>query len=102
MIAPASGFTSLVWLPAGFSLAALTEGGLCLWPGVAAGSLVMGLAAGLPLPVAGSIAAGDTLEALLGAFVLCRVLDFHGALDRFRDVLALALPAVLVSAVGAA
>src|SRR5438552_3385118 len=67
------GFATLVWPPTGIALAALRLYGLALWPGVFAGALGVNLAVGAPLPVALGIAAGNTLEALAGTWLLTRI-----------------------------
>lgn len=63
---------SLVWPPTGIALAALVVLGLRAWPAVAAGALLANLVTPLPLPTAAGIALGNTLEAVLGAWLLRR------------------------------
>jgi mono/diheme cytochrome c family protein len=67
-----SGFATLVWAPTGISLAALLHFGRGLWPAVAVGALVVNLWNGAPLGVAAGIAAGNTLEAVVGALLVER------------------------------
>jgi PAS domain S-box-containing protein len=98
-IAPVSGVATLVWPPAGLSLAALVVGGYRLWPAVAAGSLATSLWLGAPPLAAMGVAAGDTLAAALGAFALRRLFDVHGSFDRSVEVLVLAVPIATVSTV---
>jgi signal transduction histidine kinase/CheY-like chemotaxis protein len=99
---PMGGFATLVWPASGASLAALMLGGYRLWPGIALGALVTELWLGAPALVALGIAAGNTLEAVVGAFALHRIPGFRSSLDRFIDVLGLALLAgVASSMVGA-
>jgi len=86
-----SGFATLVWPPTGIALATLLRGGNRLWPGIALGAFVANLWTGAPLPVALGIAAGNTLEAVVGAGALQRVGGFRPSLERVADVLALAL-----------
>ena len=101
-IFPVSGFATLVWAPAGIAMAALVIGGHRLWPGVAAGALITNLWVGAPLHVAVPMAVGNTLEAVLGALALRSVLGPRRSFERCVDVLALAVPAALLStAVGA-
>ncbi|MFN2616760.1 MAG: SpoIIE family protein phosphatase [Thermoleophilaceae bacterium] len=78
-----------IWPPTGIALAALVLGGFRLWPGVALGAFLANAWTGVPLYTVFGITAGNTLEALAGAYLLCRVADFRPALDRVRDVLAL-------------
>jgi signal transduction histidine kinase len=89
-----SGFATLVWPPTGIALAVLVLGGPRLWPGVAIGAFAVNWWVGAPPLVAAGIAAGNTLEAIVGAVLLLR-LGFDPALGRVRDGLALGLLAAL-------
>lgn len=98
---PVGGFATLVWPPTGIALAALVRRGPGLWPAVALGAAVANLTSGAPWPVALGIAAGNTLEALLGARVLSAVDGYTGPIVRVRHAVALlvaALAGPLVSA----
>ena len=90
-----SGFATLVWPPTGIALAALLLWGFRLWPGIALGALCANLWAGAPLGAACGIAAGNTLEALIGAYALGR-LGFRPTLASVRDVAALVVAAALL------
>jgi len=92
-----SGFATLVWAPSGLSLAAVLLFGYRLWPGVAIGAFVANMLTGAPAGVALGIAAGNTLEALVGARLLRRDDGFSTSLDRVRDVLALVVFAAVLS-----
>ena len=83
-----NGFASALWPPSGIALAVLLLGGTRLWPGVAVGAFAVNAWTGAPVLAAFAIAAGNTLEALLGAAAL-RAVGFRGSLLRIRDVLAL-------------
>src|SRR5262245_21754270 len=99
---PVGGFATLVWPPSGIALAALVLYGAKLWPGVALGAFAVNLWVGAPPAVAGGIAVGNTLEAVLGAWTLTRIIGFHASLERLRDVIALvALPACVTTALSA-
>ena len=101
-IGPVSGFATLVWPPTGIALAALLLRGVRLWPAVLLGALVANLLSGASFPVASGIGIGNTLEAVLAAFLLRRVFRIHLELDRLVDVLALiALAAGLSTLVSA-
>jgi signal transduction histidine kinase len=101
-MAPLSGFATLVWPPTGIALAALLLRGGRLWPAVMLAALVANVWNGAAFGVAAGIAIGNTLEALLGMFLLTRVIRIHPALDRLVDVLALVvLAAGLSTAVSA-
>ena len=71
-IAPVHNFASLVWAPTGIALAVLLRGGLHFWPGVALGAFLLNAWRGAPLPVAVGISLGNTLEAILGAYLVRR------------------------------
>ena len=94
---PIHGFASLVWPDSGVCLAALLLGGYRLWPGVAIGAVVTELWLGAPPWVALAVAAGNTVEAVFGAFALRRIPGFHASLDRLVDVLGLVVLAGIVS-----
>jgi class 3 adenylate cyclase/integral membrane sensor domain MASE1 len=85
-----------VWPPTGIALAALVLRGYRLWPGVAIGALLANSWTGIPLFAVLGITLGNTLEGLMGAWLLHRF-GFRPALDRVRDVIALAVLAVGVS-----
>jgi PAS domain S-box-containing protein len=91
MMSPVHGFSTLVWPPSGLSLAAILLGGRRLWPAIAVGAFVTNLWAGAPPAAAATIAAGNTLEALVGAWATRKVPGFRASLDRFADVVALVL-----------
>src|SRR5262245_39933227 len=84
---PVAGFASLIWPPAGISIAALRIRGYRLWPGVAVGALSTNLWAGAPPLVACSIAMGNTLEAVAGTFVLLRVAGANRSLACLPEVI---------------
>ncbi len=90
----AHGVITPVWPPTGIALAALLIFGPRMWPAVAAGALIANATSGVSIWVAAAIAVGNTLEAVVGAWLLRRV-GFRNALDRARDVLALTLLAGL-------
>jgi PAS domain S-box-containing protein len=79
-----------VWPPTGISLAAILIWGYRMWPGVALGAALANTFTGdVPVVSVLGITLGNTLEALVGAYLLIRVAAFRPALDRVRDVLAL-------------
>ena len=93
--------TSPVWPPTGIALAALLIFGYNLWPGIGLGVLLGSWPAGAPLAVALGMALGNTLEALVGAYCLKRLIRFHNALDRIQDVVGLALLSIVSTAISA-
>ena len=78
--------TSAFWPPTGISLAALLLFGYRLWPGVAIGALLVNLTSPTgALASSLAIAVGNTLEALLGAYLVNRFANGSRALERARD-----------------
>jgi serine phosphatase RsbU (regulator of sigma subunit) len=91
-----------VWPPTGIALVAVLLGGRRLLPGIFAGALLANATTGgLPPAAVTAIAAGNALEALVGAWLLRRS-RFDAALERVRDVIALAVLAGAVSTTVAA
>src|SRR5918912_1574445 len=80
-----SGFAAAVWPPTGVALAALVLYGYRLWPGITLGAFLINLSVGAPVLVAGGMALGNTLEALLGTVLLERVVGFRPSLERLQD-----------------
>jgi two-component system, NarL family, sensor histidine kinase FusK len=78
-----------VWAPTGIALAALLIWGFRLWPAVALGALLANAWTGIPLISVLGITVGNTLEALVGAYLLLRVAGFQRSLESVNDVLAL-------------
>ena len=89
MIDAVAGFATLVWPATGIALAALLILGYRVWPGVFIGALVANVLTGAPPLVALGIAIGNTLEAVVGAYLLRRVAGFRPSLDGLPDVLGL-------------
>ena len=67
---------TVVWPPSGISLAAVLVFGHRVWPGIALGAFLANATTGAPMAAALGIAVGNTLEALSGAWMLRRILDF--------------------------
>lgn len=97
-----NGIVSVLWPPSGLALAALLLGGrkyaLGVWLGAFAAN---GLASGSPW-VAGAMATGNTLEALLACWLVTRQTDFKPDLHRLRDLLQLVMLGGLLAPVVAA
>jgi signal transduction histidine kinase len=101
-LGPVSTFATLVWPPTGISFAALLLFGSELWPGVAIGAFLVNYVTGASLPVASGITLGNTLEAIIGVFLVQKFFNFSPRLERLKDALALivfaALGSTLISA----
>jgi len=89
---------TLIWPPSGIALAALLLAGLRVWPGIFIGAFAANVTTHEPALTAFGIAAGNTLEALVGAALLRRA-GFHNGLDRLQDVLALTLFSAILSTI---
>src|SRR5215471_13551671 len=69
-----------VWPPTGIALAALLLFGYRAWPGITLGAFVANATTTAPLATALGISLGNTLEALAGAWLLRRLVQFDPAL----------------------
>jgi len=91
-----------IWAPTGIALAAILLGGYRLWPGIALGAFLTNLDTGVPAVTVLGITCGNTLEAVVGAYLLRRFAGFRPSLRRVGDVLWLiALGAVVSTTVSA-
>jgi len=97
-----SGNLGPVWPAYGVALAAILLYGYRAWVGIAIAAFLVAVLSPVPPLTAVGQAAGATLGALFGAFLLFRITEFRPSLSRLRDVLALicigALGSALVSA----
>lgn len=91
-----------VWPPTGIALAAMLLFGRRVWPAILAGAFVVNVTTIGPPWSALGIAAGNTLEAVLGAYLVERYAHGRNVLDRARDVLVFTLLAAMVSTAVAA
>src|SRR5215510_8085121 len=80
---------TVVWPPTGIALCAVLLLGYRIWPAIAVGAFVANLTTPTPALTSLGIAAGNTLEALLGAYLLNRVVGIQPSLKRFRDLFGL-------------
>lgn len=98
---------TVVWPPTGIALAMVLLFGSRIWPGIFLGALGANLlvlatpaAASLPLlTVSAATAAGNTLEALLGAYLVKRAVSEDLPFDRARDCVCFILLGAFVSPV---
>jgi integral membrane sensor domain MASE1 len=88
---------TVVWPPSGIALAACLLLGRRAWPGVWLGAFVANFTSHEPIVAALAIATGNTLEAVLGSWLLERIGGFDLRIGRLRDVLALGFLAAGVS-----
>jgi signal transduction histidine kinase/integral membrane sensor domain MASE1/CheY-like chemotaxis protein len=87
---------TLVWPATGLALAAVLLFGLRVWPAIALGAFLANVTTEAPPLVAAGIAAGNTLEAVTGGWLLERA-GFRPRLGRLEDALALVVCGALVS-----
>jgi PAS domain S-box-containing protein len=90
-----------VWPPTGIALAMLVLCGRWLWPAIFAGALAINLTLSNPATALG-IAAGNTLEAVAGAYLVGRFAGGATAFEKPERVLSFAVLAGLVSTMIAA
>jgi PAS domain S-box-containing protein len=92
-----AGSVALVWPPAGLALAAILLLGYRFWPGIALGAVVFSLIDGgvLGYFTLGTIL-GNTVGAVLCAYLLKRFVRFDNAMERLRDVAGYLLLACLL------
>ncbi len=96
LLAIPPGYATAVWLPSGVALAGLLIFGYRLWPGILLGSFLVNVdisfdgstlaTAAKSLAVAANISLGASVQGLVGAFLIRRVVGFPTALDNARDV----------------
>ncbi len=88
---------SSLWPPAGIAFFALMRFGPRLCPGIALAAYVLNASNGIPTVAALVIAAGDTLEAVVGAALVTRVWQSRAGPNQMRNGLGFSLLAVLAS-----
>src|ERR1700754_3149471 len=82
-IGTSNGFATLIWPPSGIALAALVLLGFRFWPGVVIGAFATNFTLGISPLLAFGIALGNTLQALVGAYLLRRI-GFNTSLSRVK------------------
>ncbi len=97
MLAFVHASATAVWPPAGISLAVLLLLGYRAWPGIALGAFLVNLTTEGTVATSLGIATGNTLEAVLGAYLVNRFANGSQAFDRARTVFKFAGLAALLS-----
>jgi len=77
---------TVVWPPTGIALSAVVLFGYRMWPAIAVGAFIANITTSAHLVTSLGIAAGNTLEAIVGAYLLNRLIQFQPSLGRFRDI----------------
>ena len=86
-----------VWPPAGIALGALLLFGSRMWPAIFAGAFVVNVTTSGSVLTSLGIAGGNTLEALLGAYLVRRFARGAAAFERAQDIFKLAALAAIGS-----
>jgi signal transduction histidine kinase/CheY-like chemotaxis protein len=88
---------SPVWAPAGMAIALLLMFGTSIWPAILGGAFLVNVTTAASVLTSASIAVGNTLEALLGAWLLERFAHGVQAFESPPDILKSALLAGFLS-----
>ncbi len=78
---------TIIWPPTGIALAFLIIYGYDLWPAVTIGAFLVNILTGASPFVALGIAIGNTLEALIGTYLLRRYVYMYRPFERLQDTL---------------
>ncbi|OGN41619.1 MAG: hypothetical protein A2606_00860, partial [Candidatus Yanofskybacteria bacterium RIFOXYD1_FULL_42_10] len=81
------GFATTLWPLSGIALAFLIIYGYSLWPGITIAAFAINLMTGSSPFVALGIAIGNTLEALLATYLLCKYVNLYRCFERLPDTL---------------
>ena len=84
-----------IWAPAGIALAGVLLLGYRIWPAIAAAAFLVNLTTAGSVATSVAIAAGNTLEALTGAYLINRFANGRHVFERTRDTLKFLLLAAL-------
>jgi len=88
---------SAIWPPSGIALAALLLCGYRLWPGVFLGAFLVNITTHVGPLTTLAIASGNTLEAVLGAWLINRFANGPKVFERARNTFKFVLLAALLS-----
>lgn len=86
-----------IWAPTGIALAGLLLLGYRIWPAIAATAFLVNLTTAGSVATSLAIAAGNTSEALLGAYLVNRFANGRHAFERTKDALRFLLLAAMIS-----
>src|ERR1700731_200172 len=86
-----------VWPGTGIALAALLLLGYRVWPGIFLGAFAVSLTTAGSILSSLGIASGNTLEALLGAYLVTRFANGRRVFNRAEDIFKFALLACIVA-----
>jgi len=97
MLAFVHASATAVWPPTGIALAAFLVFGYRVWPGVLVGAFLANITTAGSAATSIGIAAGNTLEGLVGAYLVNRFAGGRNAFERPQDVFKFALFAAVLS-----
>jgi diguanylate cyclase (GGDEF)-like protein/PAS domain S-box-containing protein len=86
-----------VWPPTGIALAAFLLLGYRVWPGILLGAFLVNATTAGSVATSLGIALGNTLEGVVGAYLVNRFANGRHAFDQARDIFRFALLAALLS-----
>ncbi len=93
---------SPIWPPTGIALAAILLLGYRLWPGIWLGAFLVNITTAGTLATSVCIAGGNTLEVLLGAWLVQHFANGRRAFERTHDIIRFILLAAMLSPMVAA
>jgi integral membrane sensor domain MASE1/two-component sensor histidine kinase len=93
---------SAVWAPTGIALAALLLLGYRVWPAIFVGAFLVNVTTAGSVATSLGIALGNTLEGIVGAYLVNRFANGPGPFDRPQDAFRFALLAGMVSTAASA
>ncbi|HEX2226787.1 MAG TPA: PAS domain S-box protein [Candidatus Binatia bacterium] len=88
---------SAVWPASGIGIAALLLWGYRLWPGIFVGAFVVNFTTPVSLAATLAIASGNTMESLVGAWLISRYANGSRVFERARDIFKFVLLAAVLS-----
>jgi signal transduction histidine kinase/CheY-like chemotaxis protein len=91
--------SSPVWPPAGIAVAALVLGGLRIWPAVFLGAFFVNVTTSGTVFTSLGIATGNTLEAIIGAYLTIHYANGRRVFERAQDVFKFVAISIFASAV---
>src|SRR5262249_29512087 len=86
-----------VWVPTGIALASLLWFGHSVWPAIFAGAFFVNVTTAGTVATSLGVAAGNTLEAVVGAYLVSRFANGLAAFERASDTFKFALLAGMLS-----
>lgn len=88
---------TVVWPPTGIAFAALLLLGYWVWPAIFLGAYLANITTGVSVATCVGIAAGNTLEGVVGAYLVKRFANGRHLFDRQQDVFKFAFLAAILS-----